>query len=104
MHNRLLLGAAVEMSNAVGLKKNRLLGFCHWNLSVHQSRETMQESSNLCLLRIVPVRKKIIFRLEQLYLATNKYFVIAKCDKFGALSQLCCLGYFVVFVTVFDSC
>lgn len=58
MNNRLLLGAAVEMSNAVGLKKNRLLSFCHGNLLVHQSLDTVQESVNLCLLLIVPVREK----------------------------------------------
>lgn len=108
MNNRLLLGAAVGMSNAVGLKKNRLLSFCHGNLSVHQSLDAMQESGNLCLLRILPVRKKnqtIDWNCcTWLKTRTSKYLAIAKYDKFGALSQLCCLGYFVVFVTVFDSC
>lgn len=58
MNNRLLLGAAVVMSNAVGLKKKTLLSFGHGNLSVHHSLGTIQENNNLCLELIVPVRKK----------------------------------------------
>lgn len=58
MNNRLLLGAAAEMSNAAGLKKKRRLSFCHGSLSVHQSLVTMQENSTLCILPVVPVRKK----------------------------------------------
>lgn len=99
MNNRLLLGAAVVMSNATGLKKNRLLSFCHGNLLVHQRPDTMQESSNLCLLCIVPVRgKKLTIDWNcctWLKTPTSKYLVIAKCDKFGTLSQLCCLLLFL---------
>ena len=46
-------------------------------------------------------KKKLNYVL--LYL-TSKYFVIAKCDKFGELLQRCCRGYFVVSVTVLDFC
>lgn len=87
MNNRLLLGAAVVMSNAVGLKKKPLLCFSHGNLSVHHSQRTMHESNNLCLELIVPVRKKSAAGWSLLYKLDLMYLI-----------------FFVVFVTVFDSC
>lgn len=107
MNNRLLLGVAVEMSNAV-LKKNRLLSFCHGNLSVSSKpRHNAGKRQFMFIAYCASEKKKSTIDWNcctWLKPPTSKYLVIAKYDKFGALSQLCCLGYFVVFVTVFDSC
>lgn len=63
------------------------MGFVSASKPRHNRKATIYVDS-------VPVRKKINYRLELLYLAISKYFVIANYGKFGALSQPRCLGYF----------
>lgn len=80
-----------------GMKKEYIIKFCSWDFAVHQSLGTAQESDKLCWLCILPLRKKINYRLKLLYLAKCQYFVIVNYGKFETLLQLCCLGYFCCF-------